>query len=721
MTGSRVSIIIPCFNAEKYISQAIRSALEQTYPNVEIIVLDDGSTDGSAQVIRSFGNKVRYEFLPHKGASAARNRGVALAAGNLIQFLDADDLLYPKKIERNLEWIETRPDSMVFCNGIKRFLDGTSAHRFPDILDTTDPVIFMLRHRVPILAPLHRREHILAAGGFRENLPCGQDFQFHLKLACAGLHFHYIPELLYEVQRVPGSVSENDIKVLTRYTDIIWPAFRQLAAAGMLSDDRARNFAQAMAQYGRRLLRQRMRAEALDYFRLARRMHPSGGLDIYRWHTRTLHRLLGPLPTERLAGLVGRAHRSSPAPSCTKPEIVFLIHREGLSPVVESVAATPLGMLHRHGYMIKLLFSNPLGFFIRTDSRRRWEAAQDAIRDRFPGPVDSVLSSHSRLQWAWNDARGIQRWLSANLRQQSPWILHCRGPYATRIGLKLRTSSRIKVIQQIPGLAFAEQQSETSEEIHGTREMEKQLAQETDALISVSEAMSAYLIREFGISPEKITLIPNSVDIQRYAESQNRREPMRQRLNVEDRFVVVFCGGVRWWQLADQGIEIFKAVQQLIPRAYYLGLVTDVEKMQSLMARAGVAKKDFTLLRIGHGDVPDYLAAADISLMTRIESVASRISSPVKFPEYLASGLPVLIHPGIGDYSDLVHRESLGVVIPHELTGRDTESRLESFLSPYQRDSEPVRHSCRKIAREKYSWDVHVPKLAALYDRLSVD
>ena len=97
MNSPLTSVVIPCYNAEGYVGEAIESALNQTYRPVEVIVIDDGSTDGSLDVIRSFGDRIRYESGPNRGPSAARNRGVQLARGELIQFLDADDVLHPEK------------------------------------------------------------------------------------------------------------------------------------------------------------------------------------------------------------------------------------------------------------------------------------------------------------------------------------------------------------------------------------------------------------------------------------------------------------------------------------------------------------------------------------------------------------------------------------------------------------------------------------------------
>jgi glycosyltransferase involved in cell wall biosynthesis len=97
-----VSVVIPVHNAERHVREAIDSVLSQTYGFVEVIIVDDGSTDESARVVHSFGSSVRYRDQPRSGASAARNRGVELAEGSWIAFLDADDLWEPDKLAKQL-------------------------------------------------------------------------------------------------------------------------------------------------------------------------------------------------------------------------------------------------------------------------------------------------------------------------------------------------------------------------------------------------------------------------------------------------------------------------------------------------------------------------------------------------------------------------------------------------------------------------------------------
>src|SRR5690349_18640783 len=106
-----VSIVIPCHNAERFLAETLDSALLQTYPQIEVVVVDDGSTDDTPELIRSYGGRLIAEFGPNRGASAARNRGTSLARGEFIQYLDADDLLPPDAIEKRVTgMLETGAD-----------------------------------------------------------------------------------------------------------------------------------------------------------------------------------------------------------------------------------------------------------------------------------------------------------------------------------------------------------------------------------------------------------------------------------------------------------------------------------------------------------------------------------------------------------------------------------------------------------------------------------
>ncbi|MAZ08559.1 MULTISPECIES: glycosyltransferase family 2 protein [unclassified Limnobacter] len=112
---TNVSIIIPCYNKQPYVAAAIQSALSQSFP-CEVIVVDDGSTDGSLDVIRQFDGQIRWVTGVNAGGSAARNAGLKMATGNFIQFLDADDILPPNKVAEQLnELKDLPPGAIAFC------------------------------------------------------------------------------------------------------------------------------------------------------------------------------------------------------------------------------------------------------------------------------------------------------------------------------------------------------------------------------------------------------------------------------------------------------------------------------------------------------------------------------------------------------------------------------------------------------------------------------
>lgn len=116
-----VSVIIPVYNAEKFIGPAIQSVLNQTFSNYEIIVINDGSTDGTREVLKSFVGKIRYLSQKNKGPSAARNLGIQIARGDLICFLDADDLWVSDKLEVQVTFMENHPDIGLLCSDHEEF------------------------------------------------------------------------------------------------------------------------------------------------------------------------------------------------------------------------------------------------------------------------------------------------------------------------------------------------------------------------------------------------------------------------------------------------------------------------------------------------------------------------------------------------------------------------------------------------------------------------
>jgi glycosyltransferase involved in cell wall biosynthesis len=199
-----VSVIVPTYNYARYLPEALESVRAQTYPDWECIVVDDGSTDETASVLRAAATKdgrIRYVSQDNQGPSAARNRGIAQSTGEYIQFLDADDLLPSTKLEHQVLAMEADASiGIVYSDA--RFFRGSPtdvlAYRAPGPRPSTlpgpsssDPLLRALIENsiMMVEGPLVRRSVIATVGPFEENLSRAEDWQYWLRCALAGIRF----------------------------------------------------------------------------------------------------------------------------------------------------------------------------------------------------------------------------------------------------------------------------------------------------------------------------------------------------------------------------------------------------------------------------------------------------------------------------------------------------------------------------------------------------
>jgi glycosyltransferase involved in cell wall biosynthesis len=204
-----VSVIIPCFNAEKWLAEAIDSCLRQTYPNIEIIVIDDGSTDKSLEIIKSYGNQIIWESLPHQGGNHARNRAFVLSRGDYIQYLDADDYILPEKIERQVRFLEETGADVVY--GDWRFQHHYNGKSYLDKIEVTEAQTDILESLLAnwwtaVASLLYTRTVVENSGGWDESFLAGQDRDFFISVAINDAKVVYQPGC-YSVYRRYGNVT----------------------------------------------------------------------------------------------------------------------------------------------------------------------------------------------------------------------------------------------------------------------------------------------------------------------------------------------------------------------------------------------------------------------------------------------------------------------------------------------------------------------------------
>jgi glycosyltransferase involved in cell wall biosynthesis len=196
--GSRVSIIIPAYNAERYIAETVESVLAQSFRDLECIVIDDGSTDRTAEIAGGFGERVRYIRQENAERSAARNRGLAVASGEYIGFLDADDILLPEKIREQGDFLDAHPGYDVVYSRVSYFSGNGKLGRYSVRRATPsgDIVPFLIwSNFITMNSPLFRRGAIERVGGFNVSLCRYEDWDLLLRLALSGSRFGFTDSL----------------------------------------------------------------------------------------------------------------------------------------------------------------------------------------------------------------------------------------------------------------------------------------------------------------------------------------------------------------------------------------------------------------------------------------------------------------------------------------------------------------------------------------------
>ncbi|HEX3920088.1 MAG TPA: glycosyltransferase [Caulobacteraceae bacterium] len=212
-----ISVVIPCYNASTTIAETIRSALSQGVEK-EIIVVDDGSTDASAQVLASFGDAIRAVHTANRGASAARQTGAELAGGDFIQYLDSDDLLAEGTLARRLEVLERSGDDVAHTDWQRLEPDGAGGFglgevRRPDIPaieSDAQAVIATSWFWAPPAALLYRRALVERIGPWPANLPVIQDARYLFDAARQGARFAHTPGVGAYYRVSPTSLSHRN-------------------------------------------------------------------------------------------------------------------------------------------------------------------------------------------------------------------------------------------------------------------------------------------------------------------------------------------------------------------------------------------------------------------------------------------------------------------------------------------------------------------------------
>jgi len=275
-----VSVVIPCWNAERWIDHTIKSVLDQNYPSLEVIVVDDGSSDDSLAIARGYAPKVRVLTGPNRGVSVARNRGVSKARKEWIVFLDSDDLLLPGTLRMRLDVAEATCADVVVCDWqelIDRPDDAIGdSIKSVDLtaLEADTEIACATNVWAPPAALMYQRSLVEKIGGFRQDLPIIQDARFLFDAACCGARFAHSPHVGARYRVHERSLSRSDPGRFWR--DLLTNG-RQIEAVWHGRGKLSPNQHEALAGIYNQAARGLFAAEHPDYFEAVKCQRALGG------------------------------------------------------------------------------------------------------------------------------------------------------------------------------------------------------------------------------------------------------------------------------------------------------------------------------------------------------------------------------------------------------------------------------------------------------------
>jgi glycosyltransferase involved in cell wall biosynthesis len=223
----RVSVIIPTYNCSRYLGRAIDSVCAQTYKDYEILIVDDGSTDDTKDVAMQYGRKLTYLYQQNRGVSAARNHAISKASGELLAYLDADDVWYSEKLERQVAFLDAHQECGMVHSEISVIneQDEILHVRFNRETKRSVPqgycVQALLRcSHIQTLTVVERRNCFDRVGAFDERLPIAQDYLHWIMIAAEGQGVGYLADPLGKYRWRTGSLMGSPTRLLEDYVQI---------------------------------------------------------------------------------------------------------------------------------------------------------------------------------------------------------------------------------------------------------------------------------------------------------------------------------------------------------------------------------------------------------------------------------------------------------------------------------------------------------------------
>jgi glycosyltransferase involved in cell wall biosynthesis len=303
-------------------------------------------------------------------------------------------------------------------------------------------------------------------------------------------------------------------------------------------------------------------------------------------------------------------------------------------------------------------------------------------------------------------------------------IIHAEALYSAVHVLRVRDRFDAKVIFDVHGIAPEEAEMSASHPARVKRltEWERDALFHADMRVYVSKAMRNFFERKYSIGNLPHCIVPCAVHSDKFLIQWETRDHLRRKLGLADRFVISYLGTLTVWQWPEAMFSLFAQLYKHKPDCFLYLLIpaNDHEKARSFISQHNIPADAYRLEEISHDKVGSILGVADAGLLLRKSHPVNYVASPTKFGEYLAAGVPVIATDGIGDTSEIIFSEDIGLIVSPTDAGVNEGDlvSIESFIRKIFNNRREWSERCARAAKQILEWKQSAKVLIYTYDQL---
>lgn len=406
---------------------------------------------------------------------------------------------------------------------------------------------------------------------------------------------------------------------------------------------------------------------------------------------------------------------------------LFISYNSALEPLIQSQGIPYLKGLSGNGIECTLLsFEKP------RMQGKDWKEKKNRLKMELKNSgIDwHILKYHKKPTvpaTAFDICQGIIRGLSIILKKKID-IIHARAAVPAVMAYILAKITKKKLICDIRGLMAEEyvdggMWKENSLLYRITRSCERRIYSSANGLVVLSENIkdffitSSYLLTQRAIKQRNISVIPCCVDTAKFNKEGNPDRKLSEQLNLDNKFVFLYSGSLGTWYLFNEMIDFFMTAKKAIHNAHFLILTAMRKKsLQNALALKKITCQEITILNTEFENIQNYIRLADVGVFFIKPAFSKKSSCPIKFAEYLASGLPVIINKGVGDTDKIVENSQIGVVL--KAFTEDEYSSATAKILELLKNKERLSEQCVLIANKLFSLEIGISRYSGLYHRV---